>query len=145
MDATVLDHLKSLHTRAVDALHGYEEALHDAEGHGLTPLFNDMISLHGQNAQQLAALLTEAGEHPNDDGSFMSTVNRTIMSVRSLFGGLDQSVLPGLIDGEQRNLSAYDDALQLPSSPPGVQSTLQAQRARLHVALDSMRAAKQAA
>ena len=42
----------------------------------------------------------------------MSVVHRTIMNVRSLFNGLDGSVLPGLIDGEKRNVDKYDDALQ---------------------------------
>ena len=86
LDDDTLDHLKSLQTGAIDARNGYEEAL---EG------------------QQLSA----AGEKPDESGSFMSTVHRTIMDVRSLFGGLDDSVLPGLIDGEKRNVAAYDEAL----------------------------------
>jgi uncharacterized protein (TIGR02284 family) len=145
MDAPVLDRLKSLHTGAIDARHGYEEALEDAEGHGLTPLFRDMIALHGQNAQELAALLAAAGQRPSDDGSFLSTVHRTIMSIRGLFGGLGQSVLPGLIDGEQRNVNAYDDALKLPAVPPNAQAVLQAARGRLQAALAKMQAARQAA
>ena len=44
MSETVVADLKSLHTAAIDARHGYEEALKDAEGHGMTPLFRDMIS-----------------------------------------------------------------------------------------------------
>ena len=41
----------------------------------------------------------------------MTVVHETIMDVRSMFNGLDESVLPGLIDGEKRNVSKYDDAI----------------------------------
>jgi hypothetical protein len=42
----------------------------------------------------------------------MTIVHKTIMDARSLFNELDESVLPGLIDGEKRNVSKYDDALK---------------------------------
>lgn len=118
MDKDTLDQLKSLHTAAIDARNGYQEALEDAEGHGCSSLFRDMIALHEGNARALAAELTKAGETPDDSGSFMSVVHRTIMNVRSLFNGLDESVLPGLIDGEKRNVSKYDDALRIVTVPP---------------------------
>jgi uncharacterized protein (TIGR02284 family) len=140
MSNDVVDHLKTLHTHAVDARHGYEEALSDAEGRGMTPLFRDMIALHQQNAAELAAQLKTAGVQPDDDGSFMSTVHRTIMSVRSLFGGLDASVVPGLVDGEKRNISAYDDALKINGLPADTRKLLTQQRERLQAAVASMQA-----
>ena len=138
MSSDVIDHLKSLHTGAVDARHGYEEALNDADGRGMTPLFRDMIALHERNATELAAQLRAAGEQANDDGSFMSTVHRTIMSVRGLFGGLGESVVPGLIDGEKRNVSSYDDALKINGLPADTRLLLTQQRERLQAAIDSM-------
>ena len=108
-----IGHLNSLLTAAIDARNGYQEALEDAEGRGLTPLFRDMIAVHDRHADELGAALIDAGEKRDDGGSLMSTVNRTILSVRSLFDGLDASVLPGLIDGEERNAARYDDALKL--------------------------------
>ncbi|MCG6205163.1 PA2169 family four-helix-bundle protein [Rhodopseudomonas sp. HC1] len=131
MDTNILDHLKTLHTAAIDARNGYEEALEDAEGKGLTSLFRDMIALHHGNAEELGALLINAGETADDSGSFMSVVHKTIMSVRSLFDGLDGSVLPGLIDGEKRNVSKYDDAIADAGAAPAVLTTLTAQRGKL--------------
>jgi uncharacterized protein (TIGR02284 family) len=110
--STFADHLKSLHTTVVDAKNGYEEALHDAEGRGLTPLFMEMIGLHHAHSKQLAARLVALGETPNDKGSFLSTIHRTVISIRSLFGELDERILPGLIDGEKRVVSYYDQALE---------------------------------
>ncbi len=140
MTDTVLDHLKSLHTAAIDARNGYQEALKDAEGRGMTPLFSDMIALHENNATELAADLRAAGAQSSDEGSFMSTVHRTIISVRSLFGGLDHTVLPGLIDGEKRNVNHYDEALKLPNIPVEVQSHLTEQRSRIQSAIARMQA-----
>jgi uncharacterized protein (TIGR02284 family) len=142
MKQTLLDDLKSLHTRAIDASHGYEEALHDAEGHGLTSLFQDMILLHVRNADELAAALRAAGERPDASGSFMSTVHRTIMSVRAMFGGLGESVLSGLIDGERRNVAGYDDVLGETSVPAPVRAMLEVQRERIAAEITRMEVAK---
>jgi uncharacterized protein (TIGR02284 family) len=139
MDTTT-DHLKSLHTMAIDARNGYQAAQKDAEGHGLTPMFNEMISLHTANASELGALLAKAGATADSDGSFMSVVHRAIMDVRSMFGGLDKSVLPGLIDGETRNLASYDEAMVQPGLTGAIASVLAAGRARIAAAIQAMTA-----
>ena len=123
-----LDHLKSLHTDAIDARNGYQEALKDAEGKGMTPLFRDMMALHEAHADELARELVKTNELPDEKGSFMTVVHKTIMDVRSLFNGLDESVLPGLIDGEKRNVSKYDQALEPGGLPVDVANLLGRQR-----------------
>ena len=131
MDDTTRDHLKTLHTAAIDARNGYKEALEDAEGKGMTPLFRDMVALHQRHADDLGRVLTEAGEQPDDSGSFMSTVHKTIMDVRSLFGGLDDSVVPGLIDGEKRNVAKYDEAINGAPPPSHIEEMIGEQRGDL--------------
>lgn len=131
MDSDIVDHLKTLHTSAVDARNGYQEALDDAEGKGMSPLFREMIALHEGNARELARELTKADQIPDEKGSFMTVVHQTIMDVRSLFNGLDESVLPGLIDGEKRNVSKYDDAFKAASTSSDVAALLSAQRGRI--------------
>ena len=128
MDNEALDHLRSLHTSAIDARNGYQEALEDAEGKGMTPLFRDMMALHEANAGELASELTKANELPDEKGSFMTVVHKTVMDVRSLFNGLDESVLPGLIDGEKRNVSKYNEALKPGAVPANLASLLIRQR-----------------
>ena len=144
LDDDTRDHLKSLQTGAIDARNGYQEALKDAEGHGMSPLFADMVRLHQSHADALAQQLAAAGEQPDTSGSFMSTVHRTIMDVRSLFNGLDASVLPGLIDGEKRNVAAYDDALAKTRPPAELSSLLSGQRADLVKKIAEMEAMKPA-
>lgn len=133
--------MATLHTAAIDARNGYREAMKEAEGKGLTPLFTELANLHEKHATELARLLTERGETADDDGSFMSLVHATIMDVRSLFGGLDESVIPGLIDGEQRNVAKYDDAMKEPIEGP-VEQILGRQRAELSSSIERMSAIK---
>ena len=128
MNNEIVDHLKSLHTSAIDARNGYREALKDADGKGMTPLFREMIALHDHNADELARELTQANEVADEKGSFMTVIHETIMDVRSMFNGLDESVLPGLIDGEKRNVSKYDDALADAKTLPDIAGLLTAQR-----------------
>jgi uncharacterized protein (TIGR02284 family) len=140
MSHPITEELKSLHTASIDALNGYEEARKDAEGKGMSPLFQEMITMHTKNAGDLAAELHARGEQADSEGSFMSTVNRTIMDVRSLFGGLGESVLPGLIDGEKRNLHHYDRVMQAPDVTGKVNAILEVNRARIEGAIAKMEA-----
>jgi uncharacterized protein (TIGR02284 family) len=144
---TMIDHLKSLHTSAIDARNGYREAFKDAEGSNagskpMTALFRDMIALHDGHAEELARELTRNNELADDEGSFMTVVHKTIMDVRSMFDGLDESVLPGLIDGEKRNISKYDAALNAPEAPTNVASLLSRQRDNLAQKIQFMEMAK---
>jgi uncharacterized protein (TIGR02284 family) len=133
------EHLTSLHTALIDASNGYEEAMHDAEGKGLTALFREMMALHTQDAAEIATHLITLGEKVDDKGSFMSTVHRAVISVRSLFGGLDESILPGLIDGEERLLSYYDEAINDPSIGSFERAILVEQRTVLREAIDDLK------
>lgn len=142
MASDLVDQLKSLHTRAIDALHGYVEALEKAEGKGMTPLFKDMIAIHTRNSDELAMDLRGMGEQANDDGSFMSTVHTTIMDIRSVFGGLGESVLPGLIDGEKRNVESYDEILKTLDIPAHLRERLVQQRVRIESAVSDMEGRK---
>ena len=142
MTTSVLEHVKSLHTASIDARNGYEEARDDAHGAGMTPLFHEMIALHTKNAADLAHVLERSGERADEHGSFMSEVHKAVISVRSLFGGLGKSVIPGLIDGEKRNVSHYDHVLDDAETPPDIRETLLHNRERLEEAIAKMEALK---
>ena len=144
MDTDIVDHLKSLHTSAVDARNGYQGALEEAKGKGMTALFRDMMALHQNNADELARELTKANQIADEEGSFMTVVHKTIMDIRSLFNGLDQSVLPVLIDGEKRNVVKYDDALKDAKTPRDLASLLTAQRGKIAQKIARMEADKAA-
>lgn len=139
-----LEALKDLHTTLVDSRNGYEEALSDAEGKGLTPLFREMIALRDRHHGEIDACLRSAGETPDESGSFLSVVHRTIFKVRSILTGLDESVLPGLIDGEERIAGRYDEALEA-GPPADVAEILTAQRTALRQQIAKMEAMRDSA
>jgi uncharacterized protein (TIGR02284 family) len=140
MQENAIHEFKKLHTAAIDARNGYQEALQDAEGRGYTSLFREMIALHRKHGEELGTVLVNADQKADERGSFMSVVHKTIMGVRSLFGGLDASVLPGLVDGEERNLARYDEALQnTPDLLAPHRALLMSQRAALAARIAQMR------
>ena len=139
-----LEALKDLHTTLVDSRNGYEEALSDAEGKGLPSLFREMIALRDRHHGEIDACLRRAGETPDESGSFLSVVHRTIFKVRSILTGLDESVLPGLIDGEERIAGRYDEALKA-DPPADVAEILTAQRAALRQQIAKMEAMRDSA
>jgi uncharacterized protein (TIGR02284 family) len=140
MQEKAIEALKKLHTAAIDARNGYQEALDDAKGQGLSGLFAEMVALHAGDADELRQALAKVGVHAHENGSFMSVVHETIMDVRSLFGGLGKSVLPGLIDGEERNVGTYDHALEEDPDPRSpFSSIVLRQRDRLAAKLAAMK------
>lgn len=134
------DALQSLHTALVDSREGYEKALDLAEGKGLSPLFREMIALRTQHAVEIDQHLVAHAAAAGDGTSFMATVHRTVIGIRALFTELDESILPGLIDGEKRVVGDYDDAIATVSSGSPEHATLIAQRAVLLEAIGRMEA-----
>jgi len=134
----LLDQLRSLHTAAIDARNGYEEARDDAEHSVARPLFQEMIAVHTKNADDLSHVLQRSGAPVGDAGSFMTTVNRTVMNLRALLGGLGGNVVPALIDAEKHNLSRYDGVLKSADAPADVREILLKNRERLETAIAGM-------
>lgn len=135
-----IDALTSLHTALIDSRKGYETALDNADGKGLGPLFRDMITLRGAHADEVSAILTRQGHTTSEDGSIMATVHRAVINVRALLTGLDESILPGMIDGEQRIVSYYDDAIKAASGNTAVVTVLERQRVQVQAKIAEMQA-----
>ena len=131
--------LKTLHTSLIDARIGYEEGLKDAHGKGLSPLFSELIALHGQDAAAIAEQLKRLGVPVDDHGSLMGTFDRVVMKFTSLITELDDKILPNLIDGEWRVLMHYNDALEASSPTNPEYPILVAQRDALKQRIDAMR------
>ena len=133
--------LTSLYTALVDARNGYREAVKDAERANLRTLFQDMIALHEQALGELRPELQARGERPDDQGSFMSTVNETVVSIRSAVTGLNQSALGAFASGEERILKNYDKAIDESRNDPPLTHTLERQRQALRVRVEGMKSA----
>lgn len=101
----------SLHTMLVDSRNGYEEAVSQSGAGDMLTLFQEMLAHRTECLEELTVALKDAGQSPDEDGSFMSLVHRTVVDLRSYFTGLDAGVIPNLIDGENNILAAYDEAI----------------------------------
>lgn len=132
--------LQSLHTALADSREGYEKALDLAEGKGLTLLFREMIAMRTQHAALIEVHLAAAAMPTGDGTSFMATVHRTVIGIRALFTELDESILPGLIDGEKRILAYYDEAIAAAAADSPAHATLVSQRGELLDAIRRMEA-----
>lgn len=140
-----IETLTTLHTALIDSRNGYQEALDDAEGKGLTPLFQTMIALRDKDAAGLAQHLRQLGEPVDGEGSFMSTVHRTVISIRAVLTGLDNSILPALIDGEERIIGYYDDAVHAFQHGSSEHATLISQRTVLKSTVADLKLRKEMA
>lgn len=67
----------------------------------------------------------------------MSTVHRTIIKVRSVITGLDESILPGFVDGENRIVGYYDD-VQKSSPAAAVADLLSGQKREIEAKIAEM-------
>ena len=132
------DSLKKLHTDLVDNRNGYEEAVKDAEL-PLKAFFAEMVALKEKDHAELHGALTRLGEKPDEDGSFMSTVHKTVISVRAAVTGLGTNALSSFVRGEEQIVDAYDTALKDFASDPEIVATLTRQKATLLTKIAQMR------
>jgi hypothetical protein len=117
------DALVALHRRTVDDIAGFAAMVDRAEPdfRAVAQRFHD---LHRRHAAQLALMLRERGLEPDADGSFMATVNKVVVRVRSLLDDIDGDVMHQVRSGEEWTLDAFDRAIAALKDDPA--------EARLH-------------
>ena len=135
-----MDHraLKSLHCALIDARQGYEKAADETEDPELATLFGEMIALHSHAHRDVHEGLLAAGETPDDSGSFMGTVHRTVIGVRSAITGIDKSSLDSFASGEERLAEKYADAIE-DQNDPKLAETLRRHESALLDMVDRMK------
>ena len=106
-----IDAIKTLHTSMIDTCRAYEKAAAETELPELKDFFAGMVVLRQKDHEQLHRVLTEMGETPNEDGSFMTTVHRAVIGARSAITGVDKSSLSAFASGEENIVKEYEDAL----------------------------------
>lgn len=132
------DSLVELHTASIDACKGYEEAIRDAEKPALKALFQRAKSIHEKAHAELHGILTVRAAAPDDEGSFMSTVHKAVISVRSAVVGIDERSLSSFASGEERIVEAYDKAIEANREDGPVRNVLEAQQSALRELIGDM-------
>lgn len=94
--------------------------------------------MRNEHASKLARFLIAAGEQPDQDGSFMTTVHKAVINVRAVITGIDESVIPGLVDGEKRVVGYYDEAIEGARGDATLLTELETQRAAVQSTIVQM-------
>jgi uncharacterized protein (TIGR02284 family) len=123
--------IMELHTALVDACKGYDEAIQDVEKPRLRTLFEKAKSMHEKAHAEIHAILNARAANPDDEGSFMSTVHKVVISTRAAVVGLDEGSLPSFASGEERIIEAYDRAIDGNADDGAVRSVLEQQKSFL--------------
>lgn len=122
--------LKKLHTSLVDNRKGYEKAVEDAEP-DVKALFTEMAALKAKHHAELHSGLTRLGEKPDESGSFMATVHKTVIGVRAATTGLGTNSLSSFVTGEKQVVEEYNEAIEECASDRELVETLTGQKQAL--------------
>ncbi|WP_245990278.1 DUF2383 domain-containing protein [Tabrizicola piscis] len=105
--------LATLHTRTVDALKGFVKMVENAEPE-FRPVVQKFHDLHVRHAEEIGRLLMARGKTVDADGSFMGTINETVVGLRAFFDEIDEEVMSSVRSGEGHVLKAFDEVLKSP-------------------------------
>jgi uncharacterized protein (TIGR02284 family) len=128
-----LDALIYLHTASVDTMRGFQKMAEKAEP-VLRPVVEQFCALHTRQVARLDVMVREMGGVPDANGSFMGTVNRAVITLRTLFNDVDTAVMDNIREGEEFVLAAFDRAMQA-SLPQGHMQALTQMRGELSALL----------
>lgn len=103
--------LQHLMTRLVDAREGLDSMLKRAEPE-IEPILKKIREEHHESIERITALMVSEGAEPDAEGSAISTVNKAVVTTRSLFDDLDTDVLRQVADGEENVLEAFSGAIE---------------------------------
>lgn len=103
--------LARLHARLVDILNGYDTLSRRAEP-DLMPHVETLVALHRDHHADLDQIMRETGQEPDEDGTYLTHVHRSVVVMRDVFDELDEDVLPQIVDGEERLLELYDETIE---------------------------------
>ncbi len=103
--------LAELHTRLLDTIEGYDKILDLAEPE-FARIADDFRVLHIRQADSVAAMLSQDGHDPAQDGSIFGRVNRAAVVLRAWFDDISTNVMDSLVEGEKHVLEAIDTAIR---------------------------------
>lgn len=134
-----LDALIDLHTRSTDSARGFQKMVEKAEP-GFRPVAERFLALHERHVARLDNMIREMGSLPDEGGSFMGTINRTVVAVRAAVDAIDKDVTAQIASGEKHVLSAFDRAIKASLPQAHLQALIQMQAELTSLIADMRRA-----
>lgn len=133
-----LSALKQVATDLADIVKGYEVMVDRAEPE-LKPAVQRPLALHESHSSEVLEELGRLGGNPEDTGSVMGLVHEAVATTRDWFGGLDDSALSAILDGEDRLVESYDDAIAGLENHPDCKALLEKQSKTLRTHIDALK------
>ena len=130
--------LTTLHTRLIDSIDGYEQALEKVEGDQSTFLRNTLTERRDFHDNLHARLVTD-GIDLSEDGSTAAAIHRTIFNIRDALSSGDSGILAECARGDEHLRAAYDDAIERTTEEP-TYDFLIGQRAKVAAAISEAKA-----
>lgn len=132
------DTLQALLTALDDAREGYRTAIDKAEDAQVLALLRTADSLHAAAHADIHRILANRGERPDDDGSFMGMVHKTVITARAAVVGLDEGSLDAFASGEENTLERYDETIR-DEVDPALRERLSEHRTALVAQIDNIK------
>lgn len=132
-----LEALLKLQILSEDTRLGFEKMVEKSEIE-FRPIAEQFSALHGRHGVRLHNMVREMGGLPDQDGSFMGTVNQAVITLRAMFDTIDTDVMAQVRRGEENVFAAFDRAIAA-SLPQGHSDALIQMKAELTALLDETR------
>lgn len=132
-----LEALIKLHTLSVDTRLGFQKMVEKSEL-AFRPIAERFSALHDRHVMRLHNMVREMGALPDQNGSFMGTVNQAVITLRAVFDKVDSDVMDRVRSDENAVFSAFDRAIGA-SLPKGHRDALIQMKAELTALLHETR------
>jgi uncharacterized protein (TIGR02284 family) len=130
--------LSQLSTEIAETVKGYE-VMADEGDPDLREAAVHLHDMHESHASQILNAVETMGGRPEDAGSMMGAVRRAVSTSENWLGRLDREALPRIVEGEERLLASYDEALAATTDHPDIHEMLRQQRAIVEARIDVLR------
>lgn len=130
--------LSQLSTEIADTIKGYQVMAEEGD-----PKLRDVAlhlrDLHEAHAAAILNGIETMGGRPEDTGAMMGAVRRAVATAENWLDRLDRAALPRIVEGEERLLASYDEALAATADHPDIREMLRRQRAIVAARIDVLR------
>ena len=139
LNSVTLKKLQQLVQINLDSEKGFNEVSQDIKDKTIASAFTELGNQRRKNAIELKELMTENGEVPVEDGSYLAAFHRAWISLRGLLsGGSSHAILSEAERGEDAIKKAYEEVL-VATSGSAVNDVLTRQYAIVKVGHDRVR------
>lgn len=125
----IFDEIEEILEKNEDARKGYQKASENARNNALGSYFSKKSRDRTEFNSKLRSEISSVYMDFNSEGSFMGSVHRAWMDVKSMFSANDdESMLEESIRGDKAAIEEYNDVIKYENLPMSLKNLLMVQR-----------------